>query len=101
MTVETLVGFVSTVLAIVFQYFPFLKGKYGDLADNYQKLVMLGLLVLTVAGAYALSCAQLFDYFVCGKEGLIQAGKLLLYAIMTNQTVFMLLPNPNKRSWKA
>lgn len=101
MTVEILVGFVSAVVAIVFQYFPFLKEKYGALADNYQRLVMLGMLVLVVAGAYALSCAKLFDYFVCGTEGLIQAGKLLLAAIMTNQTVFMLLPDPKRSAWKA
>ena len=101
MTVETVVGIASVILAVVFQYVPWLKDKYGDLADNYQKLIMLGLLVLVVAGAYGLSCFKLGDYFTCDNEGMLKAAKLLLAAIMANQSVFKILPDPTARAWKA
>jgi len=101
MTVETVVGFVSSLLAIIFLYAPGLKDKYLALATNYQRLIMLGLLVLVVGGAYGLSCYGWFDYFTCDNEGLIKAGKLLLAAIAANQTTYMILPKPNTRSWKA
>ena len=101
MTVETVVGFISALMAAIFMYVPWLKDKYLALATNYQRLIMLGMLVLVVGGSYGLSCFGLFDYFTCDNEGLIKAGKLLLSAIMANQTVYMLLPKPNERSWKA
>jgi len=101
MTVEFLVSIVSAILAILFQYFPKLKDWYGNLADNYQRLVMLGLLFLVVGGAYGLSCAEYGDYFTCNTEGLFAAGRLLFLAIATNQTVYKLLPSPTARAWKA
>lgn len=101
MTVETVVGFVSALMAAVFMYLPGLKDKYLALASNYQRLVMLGMLVLVVAGAYGLSCFGLLDYFTCDNQGLIKAAKLLLAAIMANQSVYLLLPKPNERSWNA
>ena len=100
MTVETLVAFVSVILAVVFQYLPKLKDEYGKLADNYQRLVMLGLLVLVVGGAYGMSCAKYGDYFTCDKEGWIAAIKLLLLSVIYNQGFYKILPNPNKRDWK-
>jgi hypothetical protein len=101
MTVEFLVSIVSAILAILFQYFPKLKDWYGNMADNYQRLVMLGMLVLVVGGAYGLSCAHYGDYFTCDTEGLFAAGRLLFLAIATNQTVYKLLPNPTARAWRA
>lgn len=101
MTVETVVGFISAAMAVIFMYLPGLKDKYLALATNYQRLVMLGILVLVVGGSYGLSCFGWFDYFTCDNEGLIKAGKLLLAAIMANQSTYMILPKPNTRSWTA
>jgi len=101
MTVEILVSIASAILALVFQYVPKLKELYGGLADNYQRLVMLGMLVVVVGASYALSCVGYANYFTCDTSGLLAAGRLLFLAIATNQSVFMLLPDPTKRAWKA
>lgn len=92
MTGELIIYLASAFLSVVLEYFPWLRVKYNALADHYQQLIMLGLLVLTVAAAYGASCLGLDTRYVCDQDGLFLALKDLLIAIGINQGVFKLLP---------
>lgn len=92
MEAEYIIYLASVLLTLAFEYFPWLAAKYNALADHYQQLIMLGLLVLTVAVAYGASCLGLQSTYVCDQDGLFLAIKDLLMAIAINQGVFKLLP---------
>jgi hypothetical protein len=44
--------------------------KFAALEGVHKRLVMLGLMVATAAGAYGLSCAGLVDATTCDQEGM-------------------------------
>ena len=92
MEAELIIYLASAALSLAFEYFPGLEGWYNRLADKYQQLIMLGLLVLAVGVAYTASCLGLDSRYVCDQDGLWLAVKDLLSAIAINQGVFKLLP---------
>ena len=101
-TATQLSAFSGVLLALVFQYFPRLKEKFGAQPDNQQRLYMLGMLALAAVAAFGLGCAQVHIPGVelavtCDQQGAIGLGQVLLYAVVSNQAVFSILPNPNQK----
>lgn len=94
MTPEIASTIAGGVLALVFQYFPWLSDGYNKLPDDQQQLIMLGLMFLVVAGAFGLSCAGLIVVFVCAMDGAMKAFFVFFLAIGVNQGAHKILPKP-------
>lgn len=84
------------ILAIAMEYLPWVAKGYNALEDDYQRLVMLGLIAVVAFGAYGLSCAGVIDVFLCTLTGFWNAIGLFIATLIGNQTVSKLLP----REWK-
>lgn len=92
MSVEAITATAGVVLAILFEYVPGLKDWYGALKDNYQRLVMLGVLLAVVAGAFGLSCYGKLAYFECSEAGVWAAIQAFIAALVANQSTHRILP---------
>lgn len=100
MTAEQLSLIVGVVLSLLFSYFPGLKGWFEKLQPDEKRLVMLGVLFVVTAGIFGLSCAKLFEYFVCSWSGVWEAVKLFILAAVANQTAYSLTPGVHLNSGK-
>ena len=92
LTPAMVVAFITTALALIFEYFPWISERYNALDDNRQKVVMLSLVALVVFGAFGLSCAGLFGYFDCTPMGFWDAVLLFIACLAANQGVHRALP---------
>jgi hypothetical protein len=92
MTPTFITTLVAAILAAVFEWAPILHEKYNKLSDTAQRLIMLGLLVLVVGGAFGLSCAGWLHAWPCTQAGAKEAVYALILAIAANQGTFQILP---------
>lgn len=96
MSSELLVGIAGVVVSFLFEYIPGLHDWYNGLKDNYQRLVMFGVLVLVAGAIFGLNCAQWFGDIMpkveCTSAGLEKLVVLVLTAVVANQSAFALLP---------
>jgi hypothetical protein len=96
MTPELLVSIAGIILSLAFSYIPGLDVKFAALEGVYKRLVMLGLMVLTAAGAYGLSCAGLIDASTCDQAGAWGLVQLFIFAAIANQSAYMLSPETER-----
>lgn len=96
LTPELVLIIAGGILAIAMEYLPWVAKWYNDLEDDYQRLVMLGLIALVVFGAYGLSCVGLIYVFVCTLLGFWDAVALFILTLIGNQAVHRVLP----KGWK-
>jgi len=82
------VGIAAAVLSLLFGYVPGLKTWYESKTAEVKQLVMLGVLALTVAGAYGLSCAGQVSSFTCDTAGIWDAVWAFVIALTVNQGVY-------------
>jgi hypothetical protein len=75
------------VLAVVFEIFPGLRDQWDLLPADSKQLWMIGFLVITVYGAFGLSCAGIIVAFTCSLAGALDALIVLVIAIGANQGV--------------
>ena len=96
MTDVILAGIVSVVLSVLFEYVPGLSTWYNALKDNYQRLFMLGLLVIVAGVIFGLNCAGWLTAYIpsisCNEKGLQELIWLLVVSIAANQGTHRLLP---------
>lgn len=92
MTPEAISAIAGIILALGFEYIPYLHGWYNAQDDNKQRLLMLAALFVTVAGALGLSCIHWLDVFTCDQPGLKEAIFSFVAALVTNQSTHRLLP---------
>lgn len=96
MTDVILTGTAGVVLSVLFEYVPGLSEWYNKLKDNSQRLIMLGLLVLTAAVIFGLNCAGWFGGKIpavsCSDKGLQDLIWLLVVAVAANQGTHKILP---------
>lgn len=92
MTPELVSSVAGVLWSVLFEYFPGLSRWYNAQTDNYQKLFMLGLLFLTVAGAYGLSCVNWLAVFACTQVGIKDAVFAFVLALVANQGTHRILP---------
>jgi hypothetical protein len=90
MTAEFLAGLAGAILSILFSYIPGLNTWYAKLSKQYQRLIMLASLVYAAGVIYGLSCANILNYITCDKAGLIGLGKVLVAAIVVNQSIYQI-----------
>ena len=88
MTPEAIIGVAAAVLALLFMYIPGFKDWYGKKTGETKQLIMLGLLLLTVAGVFGLGCAGQIDAFTCDVPGVWDAVFMFVMAIVVNQGVY-------------
>jgi hypothetical protein len=82
----------AAILSVIFEYAPILHDKYNQLSDTAQRLIMLGVLVLVVGGAFGLGCAKWVTTWPCSESGLKDALYALVLAIAANQGTYSILP---------
>ena len=92
MTPELLASVSGVVLSLAFSYVPGLNKKFDALQSDYKRLVMLGVLLLTAAGALGLSCIGRFDAVSCDVDGVWQMVEVFIYAAVANQSAYALTP---------
>ena len=96
MTAEQLIAIAGAILSLAFSYIPGLKTRYEPLSDEMKRLVMLGLLVLVVAGVFGLACSRFGAYLgiavICDEPGLVALVWSLVVAVMANQSTYLITP---------
>ena len=93
MTAEMLASTAGIVLSLLFSYVPKFEGWYDALASNVKKLIMLGALLVTAIGVFAVGCSGMFDVQVsCDVVGALGLFKLFIVAAIANQATYKLSP---------
>ena len=90
MSAELLSSISGIVLSLVFSYIPGAKRWFDSLEREYKQLVMGILLFLVSAGVFGLSCAKIFEYVTCTKEGLLGLISTFISALVANQSVYLI-----------
>lgn len=91
----------GAILSLVFFYVPGAKGWYEKLEPQRKQWVMLGALLLAVAGRFGLSCAGRSEAFTCDIDGGISALETFVLAIVANAGVYngvKYIADPGKRA---
>jgi len=96
MTPELLVAIAGIILSLGFSYIPGLDVKFAALDGVYKRLIMLGLILLTAAGTFGLSCAGLIDAATCDQAGAWGLVQLFIFAAIANQSAYMLSPETER-----
>jgi hypothetical protein len=96
MNAEQLTVIAGAILSLAFSYIPGLKSRYEPLSAEMKRLVMLGLLVLVVAGVFGLACSRFGAYLgitvACDEPGLVGLVWAMVLAIMANQSTYLISP---------
>ena len=102
MTAEYLTATVAIVLSLIFSYVPGVSSWFGNLSGDIKRLVMLVLLVLTAGVIFGLNCAgygvDLGVIVSCDKAGGMAFLKILVTAIIANQSAYALSPGSRSRT---
>lgn len=93
---ETLSMIAGVVLTLLFSYVPGIAGWYQTFTAEKKSLVMLGLLVIVSIGAFSLSCAGWIAGLACTTVDLQRLVGCLLLAVIANQSVYKISPQPYK-----
>jgi len=101
MTAELLAAISGIVLSICFSYIPGLSKWFGELTDEYKRLLMLGLLAVVAGAAFGLACAgfaaDLGITIPCDKSGAVELVKAFIAAAVANQAAYKLSPYSQSR----
>lgn len=81
----------GSVLSLAFKYVPKLNAWFDRQEPEKKELVMLGTIVVVVAGAFGLSCIDWLSVYVCTQLGLKDAVFALVGAIVGNQGTYLAL----------
>lgn len=97
LTPEQLFAFAlsGVILSLCFEYFPKFGEWYNSLADNIQRLIVLGTGLVVVLGSFGLTClAVLALPWACTWPGLYDAVLAFVAFIVANQVTYLVLPKP-------
>jgi hypothetical protein len=91
LTPEMLIGFVSVILAVLFDWLPGLRPWYDKFDNGQKRGLMAGLLVIVTGAVFGLSCAGwLQTGWLCNGTGIQDAIFLLILAVAINQGIHSL-----------
>lgn len=94
MTAENLAVICGAVLSLIFSYAPGLSAKWEVLAAEVKRLWMLVLLFIVSVIVFSLACtgwgADFGIVVTCDRTGFVGLVQALIYAVMANQTAYML-----------
>lgn len=87
------------LLSALFSWVPRLNVWFNALTDNNKRLVMFLSLAAAVGAIFGAGCANFVIPGVtlsvtCDQSGFKELAQLLAYAVVSNQTAFLLLPKP-------
>jgi predicted transporter len=102
MTAELLAAIVMSVYALIFAYIPGVKTWYEAKSSEAKAGFMaISLIVITIA-IFALTClglaASLNITATCDQKGAIELIKILVAALVANQSTYLLLVKPFKKA---
>ena len=93
-TVDFLAGIAGAILSLAFTYIPGLNDKYGALSKQAKQAVMGVLLIVISLVLFGLACSGFAADFhlgvSCDRVGAVSMFNILLYALMANQSVYVL-----------
>ncbi len=99
LTPEQLFAFAlsGVIVALVLEYFPKVADWYNALADNIQRLIVLGSGLVVVLGAFGLTCLEIIALpWVCTWPGLYDATLAYVAFIVASQSAYLVLPKPDR-----
>ncbi len=86
----------GSVLTLFFSYFPGFNARFAAKAPEVKRLIMAGLLAVVAAVVYGLGCSGFGASFgvevACTQEGLIGLARVLLIAVIANQSLYSISP---------
>jgi hypothetical protein len=92
MSSELLASIAGITLSLLFSYIPGLSTWYATLTGQYKSLLMAGLLLVTAAAIFGLSCANVAAYVTCDQAGAISLVKIFIAALIANQATYAISP---------
>ena len=92
MTSVQLSALAGILLSVLFEYVPGLNTWYGKLTDTWQRLMMLGMLIVVALGAFGLSCGSFISAVSCDKQGIVNLIQAIVAAVVANQATFLISP---------
>jgi len=100
LTPEQLALIAGSLLSLLFAYVPGFKTWFGTLDSVLKADVMALLLVVVCVAIFCGSCWGAFDFVQCSTQGIVKLVLILVAALTTNQTTYMLLVRPRQNSHK-
>ena len=94
MTPEALAAIVGMVVSLLASYVPGFNTWFAGIQDEYKKLIMLGILVVTCVVLVALSCTNTWIFIECTREGIKNFITVFVWAVIGNQAAFKIFPQP-------
>lgn len=92
MTPDLLSALAGILLSLGLSYLPGVRERYEALTPDLKRAwAALGIVGIG-AGVAALSCAQLADWIICDRPGLMGLASNIVWALIANQSVFLLSP---------
>lgn len=97
LTQEAVFGFAvaGIALSLILEYFPKLSVWYNALADNIQRLVVLGSGLAVVLGAFGLDCLGFVvdvESWVCTTQSLVSVLSAYIVFIISTQGTYLVTP---------
>jgi hypothetical protein len=94
MTAETLALVAGVIISLLFSYVPGLNVKFGALASEVKRVILLGLMLGVGIVAFLLSCTTFGGLFgipiACTQGGFSELIKAFVFAAIANQTTYQL-----------
>ena len=101
MDAQLLSGIAGVVLSLAVAYIPGVDAWYAGKDAKAKARVMALLLIVVSAIIFALACAKLAADFglnvVCDRSSLVSLVKILIAALVANQSAFALLVKPHAK----
>ena len=93
-----LAGIAGFVLALFFEWFPWVEGKFDQLPEQGKRLVVLASLVIVTGVLFAIGCVPSSPVHVvgCNEAGGWELAGMFLAALTSNQSGHSLMKRPQK-----
>jgi hypothetical protein len=101
LTQDAVFGFAvaGVIVSLALEYFPRLSVWYNALADNIQKLIVLGSGLVVVLGAFGLDCLGFVvdvESWVCTTQSLFSVLSAYLVFIASTQGTYLITPKSTR-----
>ena len=95
---DNIISVAAVILSVLFAYTPKLSDWYYSLDGTKKRLIMLGVLIVTVLLVFGGACMGIVTGIACDKPSAMQLVQALLIAIVLNQSTDSILPKVGARA---